>query len=342
MSKSIVTIFTGTLLLLILSNHEVLPQSGESRIVRFMFYNVENLFDIYDNSASDDDEFLPDGERRWNSARYNDKINYLSKIILAAGEWSPPAVVAFCEVENRKVLEDLIYRTNLSKYDYDIIHSDSPDPRGIDVCMIFMAGCVDVLSFRYFSPLDASGRAIATRSVLYATCLTGGDTLHLFVNHWPSRRGGVLAGETIRKDIAQMLRNKIDSLASGQNKDTGIIIMGDFNAGPDDQVVRILTDSYSSGLSMINLAEGRFRRTGTYRYRGIWQVIDQIIVSSNLVNREIGMRKSSDHFKIFSPDFLLKKDPVYPGLSPYSTWSGYRYIGGFSDHLPVLLDIMVR
>ena len=117
-----------------------------------MFYNVENLFDIYDDTLKDDNEFLPDGVMRWNFTRYNKKINSLYKTIVAAGEWNPPAIVALCEVENRKVLEDLIYGTYLSKYNYRIIHEESPDQRGIDVCLIYRKDYAEVIDYRYWIP----------------------------------------------------------------------------------------------------------------------------------------------------------------------------------------------
>lgn len=342
MSKGIAVIITGTLSLLFSSLIEGYSRDGPGHSARIMFYNVENLFDIFDDTISDDDEFLPDGIRRWNHTRYNRKINSLYKTILAAGEWSPPAIVAFCEIENRKVLEDLVHGTNLSKYDYSIIHQDSPDPRGIDVCMIYREDMIEIISSRYLLPPVTGDNPDATRSVLYSRCLFSGDTIHLFVNHWPSRRGGALAGEVMRMQIAGMIRMKIDSLASVMNSEARIIIMGDFNAIPEDQEISLITGNYDSGLSMINLSESLAGGTGTYRYRGTWEIIDQVIVSDMLLNCRSGVYSHPGMLRIFKPDFLLRKDPLYPGLSPFSTWTGYRYQGGFSDHLPVILELLVR
>lgn len=342
MSKDIVIGFTGTLMLLLIPLTEAFPQYDEEHSVRLMFYNVENLFDIYDDTTTDDNEFLPGGVRRWNLKRYENKINSLCKTILAAGEWSPPAIVAFCEVENRKVLKDLVFGTNLSKFNYDILHADSPDPRGIDVCMIFRKELIEIISFRYFNSPGSKENPVPTRSILYTKCKIGGDTIHFFVNHWPSRRGGVLAGEALREDIAMWLRRAVDSIAYSTNAKQGIIIMGDLNATPGDKVVRLLTDSYGSGVSMINLSAGKVTNKGTYRYRGTWEMIDQMIISDCLINSGRGVYTSRGMFRIFDPDFLLKKDSSYPGMSPYSTWAGYRYQGGYSDHLPILLDLMIR
>lgn len=342
MSDGIVIRMTGIFLLLLLQFSEVFPQSATRQSVRLMFYNVENLFDIYDDSTTDDNEFLPGSLRRWNYRRYEKKIWSLYKAITAAGEWSPPEIIGFCEVENRKVLEDLIRTTNLSKFDYGILHEDSPDPRGIDVCLIYRKGVVDLKNWKFLSPDISYSDGTSTRSVLYAEFLTGGDTIHVFVNHWPSRRGGVLAGEPLRESIADMLRQKIDSLAFVRSSRVKVIITGDLNASPDDDMVRMLSGPYRSGIRIINLSEDPGKSNGSYRYRGIWEMIDQVLVSEWLLDCSDGIFTGKDLFRVFKPGFLLREDPLYPGLSPFSTWNGYRYLGGFSDHLPVLLDLKVR
>ncbi len=323
------------------SSHLLYPQSSPVQPVQLMFYNVENLFDIYDDPDTNDDEFLPGSPRRWNLRKYRTRINSVYKVISAAGGWSPPEIVAFCEVENRRVLEDLVYGTNLSKYNYDIIHEDSPDPRGIDVCLIYRKEIVKVIFWEYLIPDGYTAESFSSRSVLYAKCIAGGDSIHLFVNHWPSRRGGVLAGERLRRSIAGMLRDKADSLA---HADAGskIIITGDLNAAPDDNVVKEISDPYSSGLSMINLSAGLGKEQGTYRYRGTWEIIDQFIISKPLLDSRSGIYTLQEYLQIFSPGFLLRKDPVYPGMSPYSAWRGFKFQGGFSDHLPVILELRFR
>jgi hypothetical protein len=339
MSGGIAAKITGTLSLLLFVFIGAYPQET-STPVRIMFYNVENLFDIYDDPLTEDDEFLPSGLRRWNYQRYNRKVNSVYKTIIAAGGWEPPAVVAFCEIENRKVLEDLVYGTYLSKYNYEIIHEDSPDERGIDVCLIYRESMLNIIDYQYFKPLKLS-HEFRTRNVLYARFMTGADTIHLLVNHWPSRRGGVLAGEALRKEIAEMVRCKVDSIAT-IHSDPKIIIMGDFNATPDDKVIGILNDDSNGKTHMVNLSENLSARSGTYRYMGTWEIIDQVLVSNALINSREGVFTGPELFRIFRPDFLLKKSPEFPGLTPFSTYSGYRYQGGYSDHLPILLDLMSR
>jgi predicted extracellular nuclease len=261
---------------------------------------------------------------------------------MAAGEWEPPAIVGLCEIENRKVLQDLLIRTYLSKYDYSIIQNDSPDPRGIDVCLIYRKDIVMISGYRYLIPARPAGFDFSTRSVLMAKCIIGNEIVHLFVNHWPSRRGGVLAAEDQRKEIAGMVKQYADSVAAAESGNAKIIIAGDFNATPGDLVMSILTGGNGREDILINLSAKADREQGTYRYMGMWQMIDQVIVSRPLLDSETGLYTDKRMFRIFKPGFLLVKDPKYPGLSPLPTYRGYRYVGGFSDHLPVLLDLGIR
>jgi hypothetical protein len=343
MSRGILPEIAFSLLLLTFNFKSGYSQVVPSQPVRIMFYNVENFFDIYDDSLTDDNEFLPDGLMRWNLTRYKKKTYSLYKTIIASGEWEPPPVIAFCEIENRKVLEDLIYGTYLLKYNYSIIHEESPDRRGIDVCLIYRKEIVNVICYKYWIPAEIVRKDFNSRSVLYTKFLIGSDTIHLIVNHWPSRRGGVLAGENFRLLIASMVREKVDSLIEKNPSGARIIVLGDFNSTPDDQVMRSLVCSSDSGKTMINLSERLDDNgLGTYRYMGTWEMIDQVIVSKGLLFCREGLYTEPNLLRIFKPDFLLKKDPKYPGFSPYSTYHGYKYQGGFSDHLPVFLDLKIR
>ncbi len=154
MLKEFFSELSVSIFLLILTINSGNSQVVASKTERVMFYNVENLFDIYNDSLTDDNSFLPNGLMKWNSARYNKKINSLYKTIMAAGDWEPPAIVAFCEIENRKVLENLIYGTYLSKFKYGIIHEESPDRRGIDVCLIYRKDIANVIHYKYWIPTE--------------------------------------------------------------------------------------------------------------------------------------------------------------------------------------------
>jgi endonuclease/exonuclease/phosphatase family metal-dependent hydrolase len=343
MSKQKVPNITVILILITFGIIKGYSQDLNQNKVRMMFYNVENLFDIYNDPATEDDEFLPGGVMRWNSSRYYKKINSLYKTIIAAGGWMPPQVISMCEIENRKVLEDLVFGTYLSKYNYRIIHENSPDRRGIDVCLLYRNDCVEILDYKYLIPDDLINGYFSSRSVLYAKMTVMSDTIHLFVNHWPSRRGGVLAGEELRMRIAAMVKEKSDSIVLMTTGRAKIIIMGDLNCTPDDLEVNALIAQEKEDVYLVNLSDSTAQSgKGTYRYMGTWEMIDQVIVSKGLFKCKYGLYSDNSMLSVFSPDFLLKKDPKYPGFSPFSTYLGYRYQGGFSDHLPVLIDLRLR
>jgi len=335
-------ILCGFMILLVCSHGY--SQSDSRNPVRIMFYNAENLFDVFNDSLKEDDEFLPEGMMRWNSSRYEKKINSLYKTIVSAGEWSPPEVIAFCEVENQKVLKDLIYGTYLSKYKYRIIHEESPDPRGIDVCLIYRDDCISVLDFKYLKPHTIDANYFKTRTVLSLQMAVKSDTFYLIVNHWPSRRGGVLAAEDLRMEIASMVKQRVDSICRTKEGRTKILVIGDFNSTPDDKEMRILKASIEGDEDLlINLSDPLAEEgKGTYKYRGTWEMIDQALASGYFLSGRSGVYTDYKCVSIFSPDFLLVKDPVYPGLMPFSTYRGYKYSGGTSDHLPVLVKLYFR
>jgi endonuclease/exonuclease/phosphatase family metal-dependent hydrolase len=303
--------------------------------IRIMFNNVENAFDIFNDPLTEDDEFLPGGLMRWNQTRYSKKINSLYKTIVAAGEWSPPEIVAFCEIENRKVLEDLVYGTFISKYNYGIVHENSPDRRGIDVCLIYRKEAIKLAGYDYLVPAISD---FFSRSILYARFVTDQDTLHFFVNHWPSRKGGVLATVDMRLKIAEMLKRKVDSLLERSAGKAKIIITGDFNSTPADQEIKLLLSSGAAS-GMINLTTAKAGSEGTYKYMGSWEMIDQMIVSEYLLESDRGLYTEKNSFSVLNKDFLMVKDPNYPGMMPFATYRGYRYQGGFSDHLPVIITL---
>jgi endonuclease/exonuclease/phosphatase family metal-dependent hydrolase len=341
-------IFSCALVLLIFLFSEAFTQESEKSSLRFVFYNTENFFDTYDDSLKEDNDFLPHGLMRWNYKRYSDKINSLYKVITAAGEWDSPSLAGFCEVEKKSVLQDLIAHTYLSKFNYGIIHEESSDPRGIDVCLIYRKNLLRLLSHRYLKPDGLKEGEFRTRSVLYSKWAIYDDTIHLFLNHWPSRRGGVLAGESLRKKIAGMVKEKADSISKTEKGNAKIIIAGDFNCTPGDEELSVFTGNGGNGKYgienlMINLSESSAGKgIGTYRYMGAWEMIDQVIVSGWLMKCTEGLYTDEESFIVFKPDFLLRRDPSYPGFIPYSTYRGYKYQGGFSDHLPVILDLKHR
>jgi hypothetical protein len=338
---------SGVVLLSLLFGWECLAQGKYTPAIRLVFYNVENFFDTRDDTLRNDNDFLPNGTMRWTDKRYKSKINAIYKVISAAGEWDLPGIIGFCEVEKKNVLQDLVFDTYLNKYSWGIIHEESADLRGIDVCLIFRIDLVRLLSYRYLKPEEGKNIVFRSRSVLYSKLLLFDDTIHLFLNHWPSRRGGALVEESLRNLISEMVKNKADSISKSVYGHAKIILAGDFNCTPEDIVISVLTGKKGNEKArtsgFLNLSETTAAKgVGTYRYMGVWEMLDQIIVSDWLTGCTEGYYSEASLFSVFNPGFLLRRDPVYPGLSPFSTYKGYRYQGGFSDHLPVILDLKRR
>ncbi|HKI88796.1 MAG TPA: endonuclease/exonuclease/phosphatase family protein, partial [Draconibacterium sp.] len=308
-----------------------------------MFYNTENLFDPEDAALPGDDEFTPGGDRHWTYKRLNSKLLHISKVIMAASGWQPPGIVALCEVENRSVLERLIQKTPLSSFQYQIIHKQSPDHRGIDVAMLYNTEQFYPIEYKYYPLKQSNDSVIATREILYVSGIAmGTDTLHLFVNHWPSRYSGLLETRPIRDVAARLLREKVDELFQ-KYKAPKIIIMGDFNDQPNDEsITKFLkvkkADEAIETKSLYNLSFGWMKNeTGTLKYQSQWSVFDQIIVSGALLQTETGFYARPENAQIVEKSFLLEKDERYGGVRPFRTYIGFRYHGGFSDHLPVIL-----
>jgi endonuclease/exonuclease/phosphatase family metal-dependent hydrolase len=317
------------------------PATKPAKRYRVLFCNAENFFDTHNDSLTADEEFTPQGRLHWTYQRYLDKQNMVYKTIVAAGEWQPPDIIGMCEVENRGVLSDLLAHTPLAKYPYRIVHANSPDRRGIDVAMLYNSTSVRVISNKY---IRIRKKGLRTRDILYCRMLLADDTLHVLVNHWPSRSAGRLETESDRQAAATTLRRVTDSLFA-MNKMARILIMGDFNDEPQDNSLTLqlfcITDLRSPKPgSLYNLSTppltGDYR--GTVKYRGQWSIFDQIIVSGELLKRK-GVHVLPDGYRIFGAPFLLYPDHQYNGMKPNRTYNGIKYAGGFSDHLPVYIDL---
>lgn len=315
---------------------------------RAMFYNVENLFDTEDDPLTDDQEFLPNGTKGWNETRYKEKLNNIYKNIAAVGGKDLPIFVGFAEIENRKVLFDLIQTTPLKKYDYQIVHEDSPDARGVDVGFIYRADKFKVIAHENMVVKMPFSPDTKTRDVLFVTgILNKKDTIHVFINHWPSRRGGAAASEPKRVFVAEMVKHKVDSIFK-HSASSNILIFGDFNDEPNDKSLveglgaksEITPEKshYLYNCMYKFLAEG----VGTEKYRGKWDVLDQIIVSSPLLQREKGIRIVENEAYIFDAPWLLTDDTRNMGKEPFRTYAGPKYLGGYSDHLPVYIDLYIK
>lgn len=319
----------------------MVPWFLNGQVSRIMFYNAENYFDSRDDTLINDNEFLPDSARHWTYERFWRKAVRIYQVISAVDGWEMPAIVGLCEVENRGVLEKLVFDTPLKKYDYRIIHKDSPDPRGIDVAVIYRGGV--------FSP-DTSiwlkidpGRGTATREILVVKGELLGIPLHVFVNHWPSRSGGALASEPRRLNAAGLVRRSIDSLFQ-LDPNANIIIMGDFNDEPGNKSLQILTGPVTISEKICNLSPETVigNTIGTIRHQGSWSIFDQVLVSEAVLSGKNGMKLTSGTMEIHAAPFLLEPDPVYSGYRPKRTYLGPNYHDGFSDHLPVSVSVELR
>ncbi|MGM0498239.1 MAG: endonuclease, partial [Bacteroidota bacterium] len=322
------------------------PQSGKTgfnpekdRTLRFMFYNVENLFDTIENPDANDEEFLPGGTRNWNGFRYYQKKNRIYKTIMAAGGWRPPELIGLCEIENETVLEDILWNTPFSKFEYKYIHKNSPDHRGIDVALLYDPERFFPVSEKYIR-LKLPDEYSSTREILYAKGHTKqNDTIHVFVNHWPSKYGGAAKSQPKRNIAAKTLKAVTDSILKSE-KQAKLIITGDFNDGPTAESIQGYLKVKAPADSVINqnlynLSEHWLNEVyGTYKYQGQWSVIDQLIVSGSLLKNSKELKTTEEDAHIFAPSFLLEKDEKYIGKKPYRTYVGFKYNGGFSDHLP--------
>lgn len=292
-----------------------------------MFWNVENFFDYVDGGTGESDkEFSSFGGRRWSRRKFYAKCDAIAKSIFWAGEecGRMPDAIGFAEVENKGVLYKLLNSTLLRKYDYRIVHFDSGDRRGIDVALLYRESVFEKVSVSLKVP-EENGRKITTRDILQVCLKSGmGQNINLIVNHHPSKFGGAGASAA-RRDAAMLaLRQMCDSLvAVGEPH---IVAMGDFNDNPDGEQFDML-DGILANMSESLYAQG----LGTIRYEGRWDLIDMFLVSPDLAEYS--------RMDILQIPFLMTYEKKYPGFKPLRTYSGPRYIGGVSDHCPIILKI---
>ncbi len=292
------------------------------------FYNVENLFDTVDDPSKDDQEFLPEAEREWNQERYTEKLKHINEVFSL---FEAPLLIGVCEIENEQVVRDIV-KFGSMKSNYGVVHYESLDERGIDVALIYDSSSMKLINsgiIRYNMPEGDR----PSRDIVWGKFLFGKDTIVGMVNHWPSRSGGEEASEPKRMIAAQAARNFIDSIQSSSPK-TKIVFMGDLNDYPTNTSAKLISEVLNP---MISKESGEYK--GSYNYRGEWDVLDHIMVSENfLTGKNTKITKSSG--KIYSNSFLLE---VYKGDTvPFRTYGGKKYLGGYSDHLPVSIGIETK
>lgn len=310
----------------------------QDNLYTIAFYNLENLFDIYDDPDTMDDDFTPEGKKKWNVKRYNRKLKKLSSVISQIGtnfSFTAPVIVGLAEVENLQVVTDLVNRKELQAYNYGIAHFDSPDERGIDVALIYQKEHFEFIDSEAITLYlyQENGDRDYTRDVLLVKGNLNGELIYFIVNHWPSRRKGT--NETEHRRIkAATLNNVIISQIKSQTENPKIIILGDFNDNPTSKSIKhyLVTDDFHNPFESI-YDKGR----GTSIHDNNWYLFDQIIFSRNLFDS----KPNSHIFKyaeIFDEHFLKQWKGKRKG-NPFRTYIGKWHQGGFSDHFPVFIGL---
>jgi exonuclease III len=307
--------------------------------IRVVFYNTENFFDCGHDSLKSDQEFLPGGIRGWTPSRYFRKAGNIARVLAALGEDEFPEIVGLAEVENDACLKTLVYSSPLKNAGYSFIHVESEDVRGVDVCMLYNRYMFQIIGKQVLKISFEGEPKKKTRDILHVWGrVVSGDMLHFFVCHYPSRLGGETESETYRRQVAKVLRSSVDSLFV-QEPTANIVIMGDFNDFPSNlslskDLNALDPQKATSAMSLYNLMlpmEG-IPGFGTNKHQSEWGILDQFILSSPLLQKTQGAH-------IFCPDFLLLEDERWLGKKPFRTYNGMVYQGGYSDHLPVWLDL---
>lgn len=297
------------------------------------FYNLENLFDTKNDPKTLDDDFTEGSKRKWNEKRFRKKIKKLSRAISGIGYnevLHPPVIIGVAEVENEKVVKDLTQSKFLKNKGYNYVHFDSPDERGIDTALIYRKEYFKVLATEAISLLltNEFGERDFTRDILYVKGLLENETVHILVNHWPSRRAGTEKTAFRRKEAASKNNEVINRIVS-EDPNARIIVMGDFNDDPHSESIQSLV---SEGLyNPMELLLTKYE--GTLNYRGNWNLFDQILCSHNFLQQH-GNSFRFESAKIFNPLSLKEYKGRNKG-NPFRTFIGRKYLGGISDHFPV-------
>ena len=320
--------------------------SSQKKMLRHQYtvlsYNVENLFDTVDDPKVPDEEFLPSSEKKWTHDRYQKKLDDLAKVISGVNPKDAPEIVGLVEVENRQVLEDLISTPALKSHQYGIIHEESPDYRGIDVAMIYRRDAFTEIMHETLPVVFADDPEFKTRDILHVVGKIRNNTIHVFVNHWPSRIGGEDKTEPKRILAARVLKQKVDKLMAADPR-VHIVIMGDMNDEPANvSLLETLgAKSPETGAKLVNLMMPDDKKNeGTYFFSGNWNMLDNIVVSGEMITGnkvKIENRKG----EIYRDEWMIFTNRN-GARTPNRTYVSNKYTGGVSDHFPVYFKMMVK
>jgi predicted extracellular nuclease len=307
------------------------------------WWNVENLFDTIDDPTQDED-FTPSGKNKWNEERLDYKFKQLSTVIRDIAQsrnYTLPDIMGFCEVEHGYLL-DTLFQKYLNAKSYRVVCYESPDPRGIDVGIVYNSEKFQLLDSKPHRVNLGQG---STRDILEAKFSSSGKILYVFANHWPSRRGGEEASEPRRIVAAQTLRARLDEILS-QDSTADVIMLGDLNDEPSNnsvsktlRAIGDLNQVLSSNDGTLYNFMATYQGIGTYYYQNHWERIDHAIVSKGLFdNKSFSVVPNS--FSAFHKTYMFERDrDGKPTEKPFRTFAGQRYLGGYADHLPILLEI---
>jgi len=320
-------------------------QGKQVKVATIGFYNLENLFDTENDTLINDEDFLPDGNNTWTDDKYEEKLDNMAHVISQIGidlAKQGLSILGVSEIENRRVLEDLVKRKSIAQRGYKIVHYDSPDGRGVDVGMLYNPNHFTVTESSSIPLIvyGEDGRREFTRDILLVGGLLDGDPMYIMVNHWPSRRGGEKASQYKRNKGAAICKSITDSLYR-ENPNAKVIIMGDLNDDPTSESVKSILmakgkKSEVGETGLYNPFYDFFRRgLGSNAYQDSWSLFDQIIISAPFLNdKQDGYKFHKAN--VFNKEFLIQRSGRYQGY-PFRTFSGNTYIGGYSDHFPTLI-----
>lgn len=308
------------------------------------FYNVENLFDTFNEPGKIDEDYTPEGDLRWNQFRYQRKLDRIADVIFGMAKATQlPAIIGLCEVENRNVLEDLVNHPALKYAGYQIVHEETRDVRGIDVAMLYLPENFAYIKHEQINFEVLTNSEFHARDILHVVGeLPDGSELNVFVNHWPSRRAGKHDTEFKRVAAGTALRLAINKIQD-EDKDALILVMGDFNDEPHDKSIRGALHAHENAIDdkvLVNLGWPIMKDdAGTSEHDGDWFMFDQFMVSGNMLRKGRWLVRHGE-MRLYKDADVIFKGTHRHEVKPNRTFVGDNYKGGYSDHLAIYLHLV--